>query len=69
MDYTRYQLTDSQLHAVEETRRNFRLFHEDPSKARPAILIHPPVASPYSIRQYFDVMDLSDAVVSMFEYQ
>jgi len=58
MDYTRYQLTDSQLHAVEETRKNFRLFHEDPSKARPAILIHPPVSSPYSIRQRTHDMDL-----------
>jgi len=51
MDFSRFQLTDSQLHAVEETRKNYRLFYENPAQARPALLINPPVPSPWSIKE------------------
>ena len=51
MDFSRFRLTDRQLYAVEETRRNFRLFRENPKIARPAILIHPPVESPWTVRE------------------
>lgn len=51
MDYTRYRLSDAQLRAVEETRKNYRLFYENPSKARPAILIQPPVPSEWSVKE------------------
>ena len=51
MDFSQYRLTDGQLHAVEETRKNFRLFYENPDKARPTLLIHPPVPSGWSVKE------------------
>lgn len=51
MDFSCYRLTDRQLHAIEETRRNYRLFYEDPARARPALLINPAVPSPWTVRE------------------
>ena len=51
MDCSRFRLNDRQLYAVEETRKNFRLFWNDPKIARPAVLIHPPVESPWTVRE------------------
>ncbi len=42
-------LTSQQLYAVEETRKNYRRFWEDPAHARPAILVNTPVASPWTV--------------------
>lgn len=51
MSLNNFYLTDRQLSLVEETRANYRLFWEAPDRARPAILIQPPVPCAWSVRE------------------